>query len=112
MCSETDFTQEKSHFHPTASNSSLLFVAAVTKWSASDIAEATKLKGHEKSMFETPYNEIKCVLSTKESNFNGKNGSKFSHLLTVRAEGADPFPPPLPLTVSLTVNYPFLLLPL
>ena len=24
------------------------------------------------------HNEIKCVLSTKESNFNGKNGSKFS----------------------------------
>ena len=93
MCSETDFTQEKSHFHPTASNSSLLFVAAVTKWSASDIAEPTKLKGREKSMFETPYNEIKCVLSTKESDFNGKNGSKFSHLLTVRADGANPLPP-------------------
>ena len=30
MCSETDFTQEKSHFHPTSSipNSSLLFAAA------------------------------------------------------------------------------------
>ena len=29
MCSETDFTQEKSHFHPTSSipNSSLLFAA-------------------------------------------------------------------------------------
>ena len=34
------------------------------------------------SIFETPHshNEIKCVL--KESNFNAKNGSKFSHLLT------------------------------
>ena len=35
------------------------------------------------SIFETPqsqYNEIKCVL--KESNFNAKNGSTFSRLLT------------------------------
>ena len=35
------------------------------------------------SIFETPQsqcNEIKCVL--KESNFNAKNGSKFSRLLT------------------------------
>ena len=32
----------------------------------------------------------------------GKIGPKFSHLLTVRAEGADP-----PLTVSLTVKRPF-----
>ena len=38
---------------------------------------------------------VKCVLSIKESNFNGKNGSKFSNLITVRAEGADP-PIPLP----------------
>ena len=45
-------------------------------------------KRHEKWIFETLHNEIKYVLSIKESNFNGKNGSKFSHLLTVRAEGA------------------------
>ena len=47
---------------------------------------------------------MKCVLSTKESNFNGINGSTFSHLRTVRAEGADPPAPPL--TVNLTVKYP------
>ena len=57
----------------------------------------------EKSIFETPHNEIKCVLSIKESNFSGKNGSEVSHLLTVRAKGADP----PPLTVSLTVKDPF-----
>ena len=34
--------------------------------------------------------EIKCVLSTIESYSIEKNGSKFSHLLTVRAEGAEP----------------------
>ena len=34
----------------------------------------------------------------------GKIGPKFSHLLTVRAEGSDP---PPPLTVSLTVKIPF-----
>ena len=38
----------------------------------------------------------------------GKIGPKFSHLLTVRAEEADPPPPPL--TVSLTVKYPFFFL--
>ena len=35
----------------------------------------------------------------------GKIGPKFSHLLTVRAEGADP----PPLTASLTVKRPFFL---
>ena len=30
-------------------------------------------KGSKKCIFETPYNEIKCVLSVKESNFNEKN---------------------------------------
>ena len=39
--------------------------------------------------FETPHNKIECVLSVKESNFNERKGSKFSHLLTVRAEVAD-----------------------
>ena len=47
-------------------------------------------KGHEKRIFETLHNEIKCVLSIKK-NFNGKKESKFSHL-------------PM---VSLTVKYPF-----
>ena len=55
--------------------------------------------------FETLQKEIKCVLSFKESNFNEKNGSKFSHLLTVRAELVDPDHPPL--TVSLTLKCPF-----
>ena len=41
--------------------------------------------------------------SIKESNFNAKNGSKLSHLITARAEGADPSPP---LIVSLTVKRP------
>ena len=30
-----------------------------------------------KSIFETPYNEVKCVLSIKESNFNGNMGQNF-----------------------------------
>ena len=37
-----------------------------------DISETVEVKGHEKCIFETPYNEIKCVLSVKESNFNEK----------------------------------------
>ena len=49
-----------------------------------------------KCISETPHNEIKYVLSVKESNFNGRNGSTFSHMLTV----------------SLTAKYlPFLRLP-
>ena len=60
-------------------------------------------KGHEKSIFDTLHNDIKCVLGITESKFNGKNRSTFSHLLTVRAEVADP----PPLTVSLTVKCPF-----
>ena len=51
---------------------------------------------------------MKCVLSIKESNFNAKIGSKFSHLLYDR--GADPHPPPL--TVSLTIKRTILMTPL
>ena len=58
-------------------------------------AEIVEVKGHEKCICETLYNEIKFVLSVKESNFIGKKRSKFSHLLTVRAKVADPpLPPP------------------
>ena len=53
--------------------------------------------------------ELKYVLSIRESNFNGKNGATFSHLLTVRAEGTDPPPRPAPLIVSLIVKRPFFL---
>ena len=60
-----------------------------------EMAVKVRRKWHEKkNIFETPYNEMRCVLSIKESNFNGKNRSKFSHLLKVRTEGADR--PPLP----------------
>ena len=44
----------------------------------------------QKPFFETPHNEIKCVLSIEESNFN----DKFSLLLSVRAEGTGPLLPP------------------
>ena len=50
-------------------------------------------KGHEKSIFETLHNDIKCVLGIKESKFNGKNRSTFSHLLSVRPVVADPATP-------------------
>ena len=56
--------------------------------------------------FETPQDMIKCVLSIKGSNFNGENGSKFTHLLMVWADGADSTPLP-PLMISLTVKYLF-----
>ena len=47
-----------------------------------------------REVFETPHNELKCVLSITESYSIEENGSKFSHLLAGRAEVADPRPPP------------------
>ena len=63
-------------------------------------------KGHEKRISETLHNEIEYVLSIIGSNFNGENGSKFTHLLMVWADGADSTPLP-PLMISLTVKYVF-----
>ena len=72
--------------------------SSVTKRSDSGIAVVLKAL---KCIFETPHNEIKCVLSIIESySIEKKNGQKFSHLLMVRANGAPPM-------VSLTVKYPF-----
>ena len=48
------------------------------------------LGSDKNEFFETPHNEIKCVLSIIESYSIEKNVSKFLHLLTVRAEVADP----------------------
>ena len=59
------------------------------------------LHGHEKCIFETPHNEIKCVLSIKESNFNGKMGQNFLISLRSGPRKLTPYP----LTVSLTVIY-------
>ena len=69
-----------------------------------DITETVGVKGHEN---ETPHNEIKRVLTVKESNINEKR-SQFSHLLMFMAEVAD-LPPSL--TVSLTIKYPLFLTP-
>ena len=35
-----------------------------------DNSETAEVKGHEKCIFETPHNEINCILSVKESDFN------------------------------------------
>ena len=37
-----------------------------------DFSATVKVKRHEKCIFETSFNEIKCVMSVKESNFNEK----------------------------------------
>ena len=58
-------------------------------------------KEHEKSIFETLHNEIKCVLSVKESNFNEKNQT-FHICLRSGPRWLTP-----PHTASLTVKYPF-----
>ena len=54
------------------------------------------------AIFETPHNEIKCVLSIKESNFENKKLGQNFHICL--GQGCPP-----PLTVSLTVKYPFVL---
>ena len=54
--------------------------------------------------FETPGNEIKCVLSIKESKFNEKMGQNFYITLTDRAEGADSPPPSTSLTLSVSLS--------
>ena len=93
MCSETDFTQEKSNFHATTRipSSSLLFAAALSL--NGRIPVMGRRNGQDKSIFGTPHNELKCVLSIKESKFNEKNGLKFSHLLRVGPRVLN-FPPP------------------
>ena len=58
---------------------------------------------HEKCIFETLHNEMKCVLSVKESNFNEKKIKIFTFAY---GQGWGGWPPP-PCTVSLTVKYPF-----
>ena len=45
-----------------------------------DISETVEVKGHEKCIFETPHNEIECVLSVKESNFNEKKKDQNFHI--------------------------------
>ena len=65
---------------------------------------------HEKGMglhFWDPSRWNKMCFEYQRIKFQWENGSEFSHLFTVRAEGADPNPPPLPLsplTVSLTAK--------
>ena len=91
MYSEKDFTQEKSHFHPTS-----LIPDPSSCHGYGWIAEKWRRKGHEKCIFETPHNEIKCVLSIKELNFNDKRIKIFTSGLT-----------PPPLTISLAEKYMF-----
>ena len=50
-----------------------------------------RCKGHEKCIFETPHNEIKCVLSVKESNFNEKKIKIFTFAY---GQGRGGWPPP------------------
>ena len=37
----------------------------------------TTTEGHEKCIFETLHNEMQCILSVKESNFNEKKNQNF-----------------------------------
>ena len=49
-------------------------------------------KVHEKCIFETPHNGIKCVLSMKESNFNEKMDRNFHFCLRSGPRGLTPYP--------------------
>ena len=98
MCSETDFTQEKGNFHPTTRIPNSYCSAAGPQPGGTLVPPDDYLqprKEHDKCIFETLLNGLKCVLSIKE----------FSHLLTVRAATAAPPHPPF--TVIVTVKYPF-----
>ena len=86
MCSETEFTQEKVNFHATSRipNSSShcccppddhLQEAGPSFWQPR--------KGHDRCIFETPHYKTKWV---SKNRILMKKGSKFSHLLTVRAD--------------------------
>ena len=99
MCSETYFTQEKFNmavYMLKCTFSHSLWVGRRLVVCPCGPSFWQPRKGHEKCIFETLHNEIKCVLSIKESNFNEKMDQ---NLLTVRAEGA-------------TAYYCFLRLPL
>ena len=74
MCFETEFTQEKSHFHPTSRipHFSLLFAAALSQNGRTGVYP--RRYGHEKCIFEAPHNEIEYVLGIKESKFKGPSG--------------------------------------
>ena len=50
---------------------------SVSKWSDSAIAEAKWAIGHEKCIFETPHNEIKCVLSIKDVTSSDVNDGRW-----------------------------------
>ena len=63
-------------------------------------------KRQEKYIVETLHNEIKCVLSVEESKFNERKIKIFTFAY---GQGLGGWPPHPPLTVSLTVKYPFFL---
>ena len=71
--------------------------AGPSRWSFTTMKRAWKMHFWDHSQWD------KTCFEYQRIKFNGKNGSKFSHLLMVRAKGADPHPPP---RVSLTVKYP------
>ena len=107
ICVLKRILQKKKSIFMQLLKSPIPLLTAAALWMIICTRPALHFDNHEKGMtnFETLHSQIRCVLSVKESNFNEKKRSKFSHLLTVRAQEADPSPPPL--TVSLTVKCPF-----
>ena len=73
-----EFNTRKGNFHITIriTNSSLQ-LAPVLSQNGRIAVWWQRQKGHEKCISETPHNEMKCVLSFKESNFNARIGQHF-----------------------------------
>ena len=106
MCSETDFIQEKVKFHSTTGipNSSPYCCCPRDDHlqepgpSRSSFAKGrplilTTTRGHEKCIFDTLHNEIKCVLIVKESNFNEKKDPNFHICIWSEPRGLTARPP-------------------
>ena len=96
MCSETYFTQEKVNFHATTGipNSSSycccppddhLQEAGPSFWQLR--------KGHEKCIFETPHNEIKCVFWVSKNQISMKKRIKIFTFAYCKGRGGCPPPP-------------------
>ena len=75
---ESDFTQEKKSFSSNYQNP-LFLLLLCHKMVGKQCSRGIKIcKTSEKCTFETPHNELNCILGIKDSNFNTKMGQNFN----------------------------------
>ena len=101
MCSETDFTQEKVNFQLLESPIPPLTAAALRMIICK--RPAPHFDNHEKGIKMHFWDPSQWAKMFWVSKIQIEKWVKISYFLMIRAEEADP----LPLTVSLTVKYPF-----